>query len=148
MMQMPMAQMPMTQPMAMHDMHCDMHEYEADERDEEYFAGMHSEACHKMMPYVKRTLDKMEQKSDILDMEYPDKRIIEEMTEETYQNMIRDMPDMADEMETERQFGGRRRFARDILGLLLINQLLRRRRRRRRRHYDYWDYDNDFYFYE
>lgn len=162
MQQMPMMQnMPMMHQMPMmHNMPMNMHnenEYSEDDKDEEYFASMHGENCHRMMPYVMKSVDRMEKKGDMMYAEYPDKDMVESMSEEAYNNMIRDMPDMADEHEEERQFGGRRRLARDLIGILLINELLGRRRRRRRRHdYDYGnDYgygygygygDNDFYY--
>jgi hypothetical protein len=153
MMNMPMAQMPMMQPMNMENM-----SHDEDDRDEEYFAGMYGENCQRMMPYVIKTLDKMEKKGDMLYAEYPDREMIERMSEEAYDNMVRDMPDMADEYEEERQYGGRRRFGRDLITLLLFNQLLGRRRRRRRRPYggspgygygSPYGYDfNDFYYNE
>jgi len=146
---MPMMQMPMMQPMNMYNMNEEDDYLSEDDRDEEYFASMHSENCHRMMPYVMKTLDKMEKKGDMIYAEYPEKEMVDRMTEEAYNNMIRDMPDMDDEHEEERQLGGRRRFARDLLGILLISELLRRRRRRRRRDYGYWDNNfNDFYYNE
>jgi hypothetical protein len=127
-------------------MHNDNEHESEDEKDEEYFESMHGENCHKMMPYVMKTVDRMEKKGDMIYAEYPDKDMIESMSEEAYNNMIRDLPDMADDHEEERQFGGRRRLARDLVGILLLNELLGRRRRRRRRHdYDYWD--NDYFYY-
>lgn len=147
MQQMPMMNMPMMQPMHMCHMNHEMDEMNADERDEEYFAGMHSENCHRMMPYVMKTVDRMEKKGDMIYAEYPDKQMVAGMSEEAYENMIKDMPDMAMECEEERQFGGRRQFGRDLITILLLNELLRRRRRRRRRDFDHWDYDNnDFYY--
>jgi hypothetical protein len=155
MMQMPMMQnMPMMQqPMNMFNMNCDNNYNDADERDEEYFATMQSENGNRMMPYVMKTVDRMEKKGDMIYAEYPDKQMVAGMSEEAYNNMVRDMPDMADEYEEERQFGGRRRFGRDLITILLLNELLGRRRRRRRRHgYGYGDYDynnyNDFYYNE
>ena len=149
MQQMPMMQMPMMQPMNMYNMNMEKDERDEDDRDEEYFAAMQGENYHRMMPYVMKTVDKMEKKGDMIYAEHPEKEMVERMSEDAYNNMIRDMPDMADEYEEERQFGGRRRFARDLIALLLINELLRRRRRRRRRHdYDYSDYDNNLYEYD
>lgn len=143
---MPMGTMPMMQPGNM----C-MIIYEADDKDEQYFAGMHGENCHVMMPYVKKTVDKMEQKGDMIYKDYPDKEMFDTMLEDAYKDMVHDMPEMADETDAERQFFGRRRIARDLLGILLINELLGRRRRRRRRHYDYdypvYGYD-DYYYYD
>jgi hypothetical protein len=148
MMQMPMAQMPMMQPM---HMNYENDYLEEDERDEEYFARMHGENYHRMMPYVMKTVDRMEKKGDMIYVEHPDKEMVERMSEEAYNNMIRDMPEMADEQDEERQFGGRRRFGRDLITILLLSQLLgRRRRRRRRRDHDYdngyGDNFNDFYY--
>jgi len=145
---MPMMQMPMMQQM---NMNYENDYYEEDERDEEYFESMHGENYRMMMPYVMRTIDKMEKKGDMVYAEYPDKEMVKRMSEETYDNMVRDMPEMADEYEEERQFGGRRRFGRDLITFLLLSQLLRRRRRRRRRRpYDGfpgYGYDFDDYYY-
>jgi hypothetical protein len=149
MMQMPMMQMPMMHQMNMADMNHEMGEHHEDDRDEEYFAGMYGENCHMMMPYVMGTVDKMEKKGDMIYVERPDREMVESMSEEAYNSMIKEMPDMADEMDADRQYYGRRRLARDLIGILLINELLRRRRRRRRHDYDYWDNDyNDFYYYD
>jgi len=125
------------------------HYLEEDERDEEHFASMHGENCHKMMPYVMKTVDRMEKKGDMIYAEYPDKEMVESMSEEAYNNVIRDMPEMADEHQEERQFGGRRQFGRDLVTILLLNELLGRRRRRRRRPYGGfpgYGYGDDFYY--
>lgn len=145
-----MQKMPMMQPMNMYNMNNENDYLEEDERDEEYFASMHGENCHRMMPYVMKTVDRIEKKGDMIYAEYPDKEMVERMSEEAYNNMVRDMPEMADEQEEERQFGGRRRFGRDLITILLFNELLRRRRRRRRRDHDYGNGDNfnDFYYNE
>jgi hypothetical protein len=155
MMNMPMAQMPMMQSMNMEDMN---HDHGEDDKDEEYFAGMYGESHRIMMVYVVKTVDKMEKKGDMLYAEYPDREMVERMSEESYNNMIKDMPEMADESEEDRQYYGRRRLARDLIGVLLINELLGRRRRRRRRPYggypgygfsSPYGYDyNDFYYNE
>ena len=158
---MPMMQMPM-QGMnhgCMHAMPMD-----EDEKDEDYFAQMYGDTCHKMMPYVVQTIDKEEEKSEMLYEGYPSQDMINKMTDEAYRNMVKHMPEMADEGNEERQQFGRRRLARDLVGVLLLNELLRRRRRRRRPHGGYWgndfgspynyndygyDYDyNDFYYNE
>lgn len=164
--QMPMGQMPMMHmnqmPMMQMPMEMDMHDDDEDEKDEEYFAGMHSEACHKMMPYVNRVMDRMEQKGDMLYEDRPKREMVEGMTEEAYNDMVNDMPEMAGNMHEDRQYHGHNNFGRDLLQILLINELLRRRRRRRHGFgypdygypgygpgYGYPDYDyNDFYYNE
>lgn len=146
-MNMPMMNMPMMN-MPMMDM--DMVYHQDDEEDEEYFMGMHSDVCKKMMPYVKGTLDKMEKKNKMMYEARPERETINIMIENTYKIMIADMPEMAEE-EDSRQYG-RRRFARDVLGVLLFSELLRRRRRFRRRRPPYGhrnppygtDYDFDY----
>ncbi len=155
MMQMPMMQMqmpmPMMQGMQMPMMDMDMVHHQEDEEDDDYFAEMYSDASKKMMPYVKSAVDKMEKKNDKIYTSYPDRESINIMIESTYRIMIGEMPDMAEE-EDGRQFG-RRRFARDLLGLLLLGELGRRRRRfrRRRPHYGYgypsYGY-GDYYYYD
>jgi hypothetical protein len=130
----------MTQPMTMQDM-----PYDEDERDEEYFAGMHSDVSREMMPYVLGTVDRMEQKGDMIYVARPRREMVDRMTDEAYNDLVTDMPDMSEEMDEERQFGGRRRFSRDLLRVLLLNELLRRRRRRRRFHHsDEFGFDSDF----
>lgn len=139
-MHMPMMEQ-MTMPMEMQEML-----YDDDDRDEEYFKSMYGDACHEMMPYVMRTVDRIEQKGDMLYEEYPKREMVDRMTDEAYNDFIRDMPDMADEMNEERIIRPRR-FARDLIGVLLISELLgRRRRRRRRRHWDNYDFNEDYYF--
>ena len=148
---MPMANNPMAAMPMMQQANMCMKNNEADDKDEEYFAGMYGENCNKMMPYVKRVVDKMEHKGDMIYEEYPERDMVDGMLDEAYNNMVADMPELADESAVERQYYGPRRFARDLLGILLINELVGRRRRRRRRLYDYdypyYGYD-DYYYYD
>lgn len=109
--------------------------YDEDERDEEYFEDMHPESCKRIRPYVEKELDRMEGEESPLYDEYVDARMLERMGDKIYDRVTTEIPEMAEEMEG-RQFG-RRRFLRDIIGVLLLQNLLRRRRRRRRR-YDYY----------
>lgn len=147
-MPMHMMQMPMMQPMQMQDMMQD-----EDERDDEHFLGMYGDTSQRMMPFVLVVVDKMDQKGDMLYDEYPTRDMVDRMTDDAYGRMVKDMPDMSDEMQEERQQFGRRRFSRDLLRILLLNELFRRRRRRRRfdhGHFGWEDngYDdyNDFYY--
>lgn len=144
-MHMPMMEqmtMPMEMPMTMQGM-----PYDDDDRDEEYFKSMHCDACHEMMPYVMGTLDRMEQKGNMLYEDRPKREMVDRMTDEAYNDLIRDMPDMSDETGEERIIRPRR-FGRDLVRVLLINELLGRRRRRRRHHWDNfgYDYNDDYYF--
>jgi len=116
--------------------------YAEDDRDEEYFKDMHPESCKKIMPYINKELDRMETEESPLYEEYPDRELLERMGDRIYDKAVADMPEMEEQWEG-RQFG-RRRFLRDLVGVLLLGELLGRRRRRRRRNYDY--YNNDWYY--
>lgn len=120
----------------------DMHD--EDERDEEYFSEMHPESCKKIRPYVERELDRMEGEESPIYDEYVDGKMLERMGDKIYDKVTSDMPEMAE--ETEGRQLGRRRFLRDIVGVLLLQNLLRRRRRRKRRRHDY-DFDYGDYNY-
>jgi hypothetical protein len=148
---MPMANMPMSQMPMMNTMNmCNMSLDDADERDEAHFASMHSEVCQRMMPFVTRTLDTMEKKNENMYKDMLGKDVIDRMSEDAYKSMVAEMPDMNDSCDDKRQYGDGRRFTRDLIRVLLLNELLRRRRRRRRRDFDFFDYrlDEDFYYEE
>jgi hypothetical protein len=136
----------------------DLEHFYEDEEDDRQCVKMYSETSRKMMVYVKVEVDRMEQKDDMMH-EYPlDRDMVNAMTENAYRAMVKDMPEMAEEESRQYPAG---RFARDLLGVLLLNELFRRRRRHRRRRpygypfgrydYDYEsyeDFDNDFDFYD
>lgn len=138
-MQPPMHQPMQWEPSPMQFMDYDMHD--EDERDEEYFKDMYPESCKRISPYVDKELDRMEGEESPLYDEYIDSKMLEKMGDKICDRVISDMPDMAEEVE-DRQFG-RRRILRDLVGVLLFSNLLRRRRRRRRRRHDY---DFDYYY--
>lgn len=115
--------------------------YYEDEEDDRQFLKMYPESCMRIMVYVNVEIDRMEKKDEMMHDEQPDREMVDMMADNAYNAMVKEIPDMAEEEEA-RQYP-RRRFSRDLLRLLLLNELFRRRRRRRRRHYDY-DY-NDYY---
>lgn len=131
----------------------EMEHHYADEEDDRYFMKLYSEPCRKMLPYVKDIIDRMEEKNSIIYEMYPEREMIRAMTDDAYKSMVKDMPDMMEE-EENRQYPGRR-FVRDLLGVLILNELFRRRRRYRRRYphdYPYGSYgyedDYDYYYYD
>ncbi len=129
----------------------EMDNYHEDEEDDRQCVKMYSESSKKMMVYVKVEIDRMEEKDEMMHDERLDREMVRMMTDNAYNAMVREMPEMAEEEET-RQYP-RRRFVRDLLGVLLLNELFRRRRRRRRRqYYDYpyggYDYGYDYYDYD
>ena len=112
--------------------------YDEDDRDEEYFMDMHPDSCKKISPYINRELDKMETEESPLYEDRPDREMLDRMGDKIYDKVVADMPEMEEQWEG-RQFG-RRRFLRDLVGTLLLGQLLGRRRRRRRRFHDHNNY--------
>ncbi|MFA7573399.1 MAG: hypothetical protein WCY24_06735 [Lutispora sp.] len=115
--------------------------YAEDDRDDEYFMDMHPDSCKRITPYINRELDMMETEESPLYEEYPNREMLERMGDKVYDKVVADMPEMEEQWEG-RQFG-RRRFLRDLVGLLILGNISRRRRRRRRRRHDY---DNDYWY--
>lgn len=111
----------------------EMDNYYEDEEDDRHFMKMYPESCKKIIIYVKVEIDRMEEQDEEMHDYRPDREMINMMTENAYNKMVKEMPEMAEEDEV-RQYPGRR-FSRDLLRLLLLNELFRRRRRRRRRNY-------------
>ena len=123
----------------------EMDNFYEDEEDDRHFMKMYPESCRKIMIYVKVEVDRMEGKDKEIHDYRPDREMINMMTDNAYNRMVKDMPEMAEGDET-RQYPVRR-FSRDLLRLLLLNELFRRRRRRRRRNYygyPFGGYDFDF----
>lgn len=129
----------------------EMEHFHEDEEDDRQCIKMYSETSRRIMVYVNVEIDRMEEKDEMMHDEPLDREMVRVMTDNAYRAMVKDMPEMAEE-ET-RQYPARR-FARDLLGVLLLNELFRRRRRRRRRRdfhnypyggygydYDYFDFD-------
>jgi hypothetical protein len=126
MMQPPCMQMPMMQPLNMKDM-----EEDEDEKDEEHFAAMQGDTCKLMMIYVVKVIEKTELTINIYDV-MPDPSMVDRMTGEAFEQMMREHPEIVDNKCAERSPYGSNNIARDLLGILLIGELIRRRRRRRR----------------
>lgn len=125
----------------------EMDNFYEDEEDDRQFIRLYPESCKKIMVYVKVEIDRMEEKTHMMHDKRPDREMINMMADNAYNRMVAEMPEMSDG-EGSRQYPGRR-FSRDLLRLLLLNELFRRRRRfRRRNHYGYpfggYDFNNDF----
>ncbi|MDD4504459.1 MAG: hypothetical protein PHS15_06490 [Clostridiaceae bacterium] len=128
----------------------EMDNYYEDEEDDRQFMKMYPESCKKMMIYVKVEIDRVEEKDEEMHDYRPDREMINLMADNAYNKMVKEMPEMAE--EEVRQYPVRR-FSRDLLRLLLLNELFRRRRRRRRRNYygypsDGYDFDYDYNNYD
>lgn len=148
MMQPPCGQMPMMEPMFMNNM-----EEDEDEKDEMHFAAMQGPTCMMMMTYVINVVEKTELTINIYDT-MPDKAMVDQMTADAFNQMMKEHPEIADEKCNQRAPYGSANIARDLLGVLLIGELLRRRRRGRRPYGGYpayggspygYGYDNYYY---
>ena len=134
----PMDAMGNVAPNMMHQMPMEMVHHEEDERDDQMLMGMYPEHCRKMMPYVVASVDRMEKKGDMIYTERLDREMVRMMAEDAYDKMKKDMPELLGEHD-KRQFGAQA-LARDLLGVLILDELFRRRRRQRRRYFDYGYY--------
>lgn len=122
-----------------------------DEEDDRQFMRMYPESCKKMMSFIKTEIDRMEEKCEAMHDNRPDREMIRIMADNAYNRMIKDMPEMTEKEETRQYPAGR--FSRDLLRLLLLNELFRRRRRHRRRNYygypfGRYGFYEDFYYYD
>ena len=111
----------------------------ADYMDEKYFEKMYPKTCKRITTYIDRYLDDRITKSPGCLHSYPTKREIDEMIKDLYEALkdkIKDLEDEIDELKDDRQYG-RTGFLRPLVGVLLLDNLLRRRRRIRRPYADY-----------
>lgn len=100
---------------------------------ESAYYDLYPEVCRSYTPHIEKYLDRLDRS---FFQSPPNKVHLDRMTEEIYQQMSRENPDLVkSERELERQFGygfgygygtG---FVRPLLGALLIAAILRRRRR-------------------
>lgn len=125
-----------------------------DEEDEVQFMEMYPESCRRIMVFVKVEIDIMEDMDEMLMEDRPDVGMIDTMTDNAYKKLVRENPEQeeAGEAGEARQYPAGA-FTRDLLRVLLLNELLKRRRRYRRMNYygypPYGAYDNyDYYDYE
>ncbi len=127
--------------------------YEMDDM-ERYLSGadmdhMFPELYHRMRPKIHECISRhVKEKGEEWE---PNKREMDKMTDEIYEKMIREYPEIDQDMDErrfrmdseidamQRPFFGRRRLFRDLIGITLLGTFLhRRRRRRRRRHHDFF----------
>lgn len=126
-------------------------------RDMEYMRSMYPDLVKRILPFVEDECDKMEYEGSMMYDEYPDMLGIRLMSDRIYNRVnemgIFDEDDLTEGMSAEimqenetagmqqRNFRGRdrdRNRGRNIVDILLFNELLRRRnewRRRRRKFY-------------
>lgn len=114
-----------------------------DERDYEYLKSMYPEMAKRIMPYVEEECDRMEYEGSMIFDEYPDKLQLRLMCGRIYDHVMEsekfdEVKEESVEAEQNRPRPGRRPpgrrpdNVRDLVELLLFEELRRRRRNGRR----------------
>lgn len=109
-------------------------------QDMEYMKSLYPNAVKKILPFVEDECERMEYEGSMIYDEYPDMLGIRLMCNricERVEAMDR-RDDIEDELEMQQNRWNNRRDIRDIVEVLLLNELMKRRnehRRRRRRFY-------------
>ena len=121
-----------------------------DERDYAYLKSAYPEMAKRLLPYVEEECDRMEYKGSMIYDEYPDKLQLRLMSGRIYERVMeRERFDDEEEPEVEaeqnrvrsgeRRLRRRQNHVRDLIELLLFEELRRRRRHDRRdRRRRYW----------
>lgn len=105
-------------------------------RDFEYMKSMYPMAVKRILPYVEEECDRMSYEGSMIYDEYPDQLQIHMMCNRIYDKVKHQKP--SNDMEMEMQVSGRDERLRDLVQILLFQELFRRRsshRRNRRRFY-------------
>lgn len=105
-------------------------------RDFEYMKSMYPMAVKRILPYVEEECDRMSYEGSMIYDEYPDQLQIHMMCNRIYDKVKNQKP--SNDMEMEMQVSGRDDRLRDLVQILLFQELFRRRsshRRNRRRFY-------------
>lgn len=109
-------------------------------QDMEYMKSLYPNAVKRILPFVEDECERMEYEGSMIYDEYPDMLGIRLMCNricERVEAMDR-RDDIEDELEMQQNRWNNRRDIRDIVEVLLLNELIKRRnehRRRRRRFY-------------
>lgn len=109
--------------------------------EEEQLRMMYPKIYIILAPIIKQHCDAMEAEHG--KMYCPRQEHVEDMCSKIYKNIEMDIDeklgqDEGDPDELRIRRYGRRRAVRDLVGILLLNELIRRRRRRRRPFHHYW----------
>lgn len=91
-------------------------------RDYEYVKSMYPEMAKKAIPYVEEEVERFEYEESMIYDEYPDKLQIRLMSRRIFEQMKKEMDEEMDDQHL-----------RDLVELVLFQELLRRRNDRRRR---------------
>lgn len=131
-----------------------------EEMDIEYMKKMYPELARQIQAYIDEECDKMEYDGSYMYDEYPDGEVINMIVDKVLEKLQEDSQMSVEEIETESiekdidaqnyryGFGGR--GLRDLIAVMLLNEMFGRRRRyyrRRRPYYRRPRYDDYNYYY-
>lgn len=101
-----------------------------EERDIEYMKSLYPDAAKKLLPYVEEECDRMEYQNSMMYDEYPDKLQLRMMCSRVYDKVKKNEWMLDEDGEAE--------GLRDLLEVLVYEELMRRRRDSRRRHQKFY----------
>ncbi|PKM95309.1 MAG: hypothetical protein CVU84_06425 [Firmicutes bacterium HGW-Firmicutes-1] len=132
---------------------------ENNDSDIQYMKSMYPDFCKKIQAYIEEECDKLEYDGSYMYDEYPDRETIEQITDKINDTFSKDESLKAkEEVEadvTGMQLRGGYDFQRDLVEILLLNELFSRRRhgfyggryRKNRNYYSPYYYNYRQYFY-
>lgn len=101
-----------------------------EERDVEYMKSLYPDAAKKLLPYVEEECDRMEYQNSMMYDEYPDKLQLRMMCSRVYDKVKKNEWMLDEDGEAE--------GLRDLLEVLVYEELMHRRRDSRRRHQKFY----------
>ncbi len=99
-------------------------------RDFEYMKSMYPITVKKILPFVEEECERMSYEGSMIYDEYPDQLQMHMMCSRIYDKVRKQKPE--NDMEMEMQIAGRDDRLRDLIQILLFQELFRRRRMHRR----------------
>lgn len=101
-----------------------------EERDIEYMKSLYPDAAKKLLPYVEEECDRMEYQNSMMYDEYPDKLQLRMMCSRVYDKVKKNEWMLDEDGEAE--------GLRDLLEVLVYEELMHRRRDSRRLHQKFY----------
>lgn len=101
-----------------------------EERDIEYMKSLYPDAAKKLLPYVEEECDRMEYQNSMMYDGYPDKLQLRMMCSRVYDKVKKNEWMLDEDGEAE--------GLRDLLEVLVYEELMHRRRDSRRRHQKFY----------
>lgn len=101
-----------------------------EQRDFEYMKSMYPMAVKRILPYVEDECDRMSYQGSMIYDEYPDQLQIRLMCNRIYDKVKKMKPQ--DDMEMEMQISRNDDWLKDLVQIMLFQELFRRRSRHRR----------------